>query len=158
MKKGEKILILVLLVILIIAIIAFVGNKKQNKENNNNNENTITENNVKEEFVEVLENGTKLNTSSELKKVKQVGAYKFENMQLTEQKGQTILLADVTNTSSSATKLQLLNVTLLDKDGKEIVKVGGIIQPLQPGQTEQFNTSMTLDYSNTYDFKIELKK
>mgnify|MGYP004531869437 CR=1 FL=1 len=77
----------------------------------------------KEEFVEVLENGTKLNTSSELKKVKQVGAYKFENMQLTEQKGQTILLADVTNTSSSATKLQLLNVTLLDKDGKEIVKV-----------------------------------
>ena len=47
---------------------------------------------------------------------------------------------------------------LFDKNGKEIVKVGGIISPLQPGAKTQFNTSMTLDYANTYDFKIELKK
>lgn len=134
MKKGEKIMILVLLVILVIAIIAFVGSKKQNKESNNTTENTVVEeNNVVEEYVQVLEDGTKLNTSSELSKAKQVGAYKFENM-------------------------QLVDVTLLDKNGKEIVKVGGIISPLQPGAKTQFNTSMTLDYANTYDFKIELKK
>ena len=159
MKKGEKIMILVLLVILVIAIIAFVGSKKQNKESNNTTENTVVEeNNVVEEYVQVLEDGTKLNTSSELSKVKQVGAYKFENMQLTEQNGQTVLLADVTNTGNTATNMQLVDVTLLDKNGKEIVKVGGIISPLQPGATTQFNTSMTLDYANTYDFKIELKK
>ena len=79
-------------------------------------------------------------------------------MQLTEQGSQTVLLADVTNTSSSATNMQLLDVTLLDKNGKEIVTIGGIISPLQPGAKTQFNTSMTLDYANTYDFKIELKK
>ena len=155
MKKKEKRMILILLVVLIIAIIAFVINKNSNK--NKENENTAEENNTTEEFVQVLEDGTKLNTSEQLSKTKQVGAYKFENMQLTEQGSQTVLLADVTNTSSSATDLQLVDVTLLDKEGKEIITVGGIISPLQPGAKTQFNTSMTLDYANTYDFKITLK-
>ena len=46
---------------------------------------------------------------------------------------------------------------LLDKNGKEIVTVGGIIKALKPGEKTQFNTSMTLDYANTYDFKIVIK-
>ena len=155
MKKKEKRMILILLVVLIIAIIAFVINKNSNK--NKGNENTAEENNTTEEFVQVLEDGTKLNTSEQLSKTKQVGNYKFENMQLTEQGSQTVLLADVTNTGSTATDIQLVDVTLLDKEGKEIVTVGGIISPLQPGASTQFNSSMTLDYANTYDFKITLK-
>lgn len=157
MKKKEKRMILILLVVLVIAIVAFIISKNANKGNKGTENNTTEENTAVEEFVEVLEDGTKLNTSEQLSKTKQVGAYKFENMQLTEQGSQTVLLADVTNTSSSATDLQLVDVTLLDKDGKEIIKVGGIISPLQPGAKTQFNTSMTLDYANTYDFKITLK-
>ena len=68
-----------------------------------------------------------------------------------------ILLADVTNTSSKATDVTLVDVVLLDKNGKEIVTVGGIIKALKPGEKTQFNTSMTLDYANTYDFKIVIK-
>ena len=157
MKKKEKRMILILLVVLIIAIVAFVVSRNANK-GNKGTENKTEENTAVEEFVQVLEDGTKLNTSEQLSKTKQVGAYKFENMQLTEQNGQTVLLADVTNTGNTATNMQLVDVTLLDKNGKEIVKVGGIISPLQPGAKTQFNTSMTLDYANTYDFKIELKK
>ena len=156
MKKQEKRMILILLAVLAIVIIALVINKNAKKENKENKAETAN-NTVTEEFVQVLEDGTKLNTSEQLNKTKQVGAYKFENMQLTEQGSQTVLLADVTNTGSSATELQLVDVTLLDKNGKEIVKVGGIISPLQPGAKTQFNTSMTLDYANTYDFKITLK-
>ena len=155
MKKKEKRMILILLVVLIVAIIAFVINKNSNK--NKENENTAEENNTTEEFVQVLEDGTKLNTSEQLSKIKQVGNYKFENMQLTEQGSQTVLLADVTNTGSTATDIQLVDVTLLDKEGKEIVTVGEIISPLQPGASTQFNSSMTLDYANTYDVKITLK-
>ena len=149
-------MILILLAVLAIVIIALVINKNAKKENKENKAETAN-NTVAEEFVQVLEDGTKLNTSEQLNKTKQVGAYKFENMQLTEQGSQTVLLADVTNTSSSATNMQLLDVTLLDKNGKEIVTIGGIISPLQPGAKTQFNTSMTLDYANTYDFKITLK-
>ena len=156
MKKQEKRMILILLAVLAIVIIALVINKNAKKENKENKAETAN-NTVTEEFVQVLEDGTKLNTSEQLNKTKQVGAYKFENMQLTELGNQTVLLADVTNTSSSATNMQLLDVTLLDKNGKEIVTIGGIISPLQPGAKTQFNTSMTLDYANTYDFKITLK-
>ena len=156
MKKQEKRMILILLAVLAIVIIALVINKNAKKENKENKAETAN-NTVAEEFVQVLEDGTKLNTSEQLNKTKQVGAYKFENMQLTEQGSQTVLLADVTNTSSSATNMQLLDVTLLDKNGKEIVTIGGIISPLQPRAKTQFNTSMTLDYANTYDFKITLK-
>ena len=150
-------MILILLVVLVIAIVAFIISKNANKGNKGTENNTTEENTAVEEFVQVLEDGTKLNTSEQLSKTKQVGAYKFENMQLTEQGSQTVLLADVTNTSSSATDLQLVDVTLLDKEGKEIITVGGIISPLQPGAKTQFNTSMTLDYANAYDFKIVIK-
>ena len=159
MKKKEKRMILILLVILIIAIVIFVVSKNANKENNTNENASATqlENTEPEEFVQVQEDGTKLNTSTELNKEKQVGNYKFENMQLTTQDNQTVLLADVTNTGSNKTDIQLVDVTLLDKDGNEIITVGGIISQLEPGEKTQFNTSMTLDYANTYDFKITLK-
>ena len=157
MKKKEKRMILILLVVLVIAIIIFAISKYSNKGNKGEENNTAEENTAVEEFVEFLEDGTKLNTSEQLSKTKQVGPYKFENMQLTEQGSQTVLLADVTNTSSSATDMKLVDVTLLDKEGKEIITVGGTIPPLQPGTKTQFNTSMTLDYANTYDFKITLK-
>ncbi len=159
MKNKEKRMILILLVILIIAIVIFVVSKNLNKESKTkeNGSTTQQENTEPEEFVQVLEDGTKLNTSTELKKEKQVGNYKFENMQLTTQDNQTVLLADVTNTGSNKTDIQLVDVTLLDKDGNEIITVGGIISQLEPGEKTQFNTSMTLDYANTYDFKITLK-
>ena len=70
---------------------------------------------------------------------------------------QTVLLADVTNTGSTETSIQLVDVTLLDENGNEIITVGGIISPLKPGAKTQFNAGMTLDYANTYDFKITLK-
>lgn len=159
MKNKEKRMILILLVILIIAIVIFVVSKNLNKESKTkeNGSTTQQENTEPEEFVQVLEDGTKLNTSTELNKEKQVGNYKFENMQLTTQDNQTVLLADVTNTGSNKTDIQLVDVTLLDKDGNEIITVGGIISQLDPGEKTQFNTSMTLDYANTYDFKITLK-
>ena len=71
--------------------------------------------------------------------------------------GMSVLLADVKNNTGKATEMQLVDVTLLDKEGKEIVTVGGIIAPLENGASTQFNTSMTLDYANAYDFKVVAK-
>ncbi len=157
MKKNEKIIISILLVVLVIAIIVFTVNKNKKEENNNENVNTETENNVTEEFVQVLEDGTKLNTSTKLNETKQVGIYKFENIRVTEKDGQSLILADVTNTSKNETDAKIVDIKLLDKDGKEIVTIGGIISPLKSGETKQFNSSMSLDYANIYDFEIILK-
>lgn len=155
MKPNEKKLILILLIItVIVAIIFFATREKKNTEDTNT---AVEENNVVEEFVQVLEDGTKLNTSTKLNEAKEVNGLKFENIQLTEQNGQSVLLADVTNNSDKTTDLTLVDVVLLDKDGNEIVTVGGIISPLQAGEKTQFNTSMTLDYANAYDFRIVIK-
>ena len=49
------------------------------------------------------------------------------------------------------------DVIILDEKGNELGKVGGIVSPLEPSGTTQFNSSMTIDYSNAYDFKIVKK-
>ena len=150
MKNNEKKVLAVLVAITIIVIIIFIATREKKNE-------TVEENKVEEEFVEVLEDGTKLNTSTKLNQAKDVNGLRFENIQFTEQNGQSVLLADVTNNTGKATDFTLVDVILLDKNGKEIVTLGGIISPLQPGAKTQFNTSMTLDYANAYDFKIVIK-
>lgn len=156
MKSSEKKLIIILLVILVIvAIIFFIARRGKNGE-----ENTVqnTQNNtVVEEFVQVLEDGTKLNTSTKLSETKKVNGLEIGNIQLTNSNGQTVLLADVTNNSGAATDLTLLDIILLDKAGNELGKVGGIISPLEVGGKTQLNASMMMDYSNAYDFKIIIK-
>ena len=153
MKDKEKKITIILCIVLIISIIILVIHNKEEQTI----ENTVEKNNITEEFVQILEEGTKINTSEQLRKIKQIGIYKFENIQLTEQNNQTLLLADVTNTGNTATDMQLVDITLLNKEEKEIITIGGIIEALEPGESTQFNSSMTLDYTNIYDFKITLK-
>ena len=131
------------------------GRKEEPKQANLPSEQVKNE--VKEEFVEVLEDGTKLNKSEVLNTDKVVDGLSFKNIQLTNSNGQSVLLADVTNISSTATTLTLVDVVILDKNGNELGTVGGIISPLQPGASTQFNSSVTMDYANAYDFKIVKK-
>ena len=157
MRKQEKTYLIIIILIAIIALsIFFITRGKGKQEENKVVPNT--ENKVQaEEYVQVLENGTKLNTSTKLNETKTVGPYKIEDIQLTNKNGQTVLLANVTNVSNKETKLQLIDVVILDKKGNELGTVGGIIAPLKAGKSTQLNTGMSLDYSNAYDFKIVLK-
>lgn len=151
MKKNEKRMILILLIILaIVIIVVVVGKNKGNKENTEKNQ-------VKEEFVQVQEDGTKVNISSKLAETKTVGAYKIGNIQLTTKDNQSILLADVENVSSSATEMKMIEITLLDKEGNTLETVPGVVKQLQPGETAQLNAGITDDYANSYDFKVEVK-
>ena len=154
MKKKEKIMIIVLIVIAIVAVVFAVNRNKGSQTNEVATENT---NQIVEKYVQVLQDGTKLNTSEKLSKTKTVEGLEFKNIQLTNQGGQTVLLADVTNTNSTATQIMLVDVIILDDAGKEIGKVGGIVAPLSPGRTTQFNASTTMDYANAADFKIVKK-
>lgn len=154
MKSSEKKWICILLIILVIAIIAFVNSQK--KKDNSSNEGA-TENKTENVYTEVLDDGTKLNTSEKANSTKEVNGFKFENFQITSKDSQTLILADVTNTTSSATKMTKVSVTLLDDRGQEIQTVHGLIVPLQPGAKTQFNVAATLDYSNVYDFKIAIE-
>lgn len=149
MKKKEKrmILILIIISILIMGIIWIATKPKKEK---------VEENGV-EEFVQVLEDGTKLNTSDKLKEEKTVDGLKIGNIQLTEKNGQLVLLADVTNPTTKTSDTFLVDITLYDKTGKELTTVTGLIIPIKPGESTQLNAGITEKYANAYDFKVVKK-
>ena len=126
MKKKEKrmLIILAIVAILIIGVIYFLTRPKQE-------ENIPTENTVVEEFVDVLEDGTKLNTSTKLSEMKTFEGLKFGNIQLTEKGSKTELIADVVNESGKDIDTILFDIILYDKEGNEIIKLGGIISSIK---------------------------
>ena len=157
MKKKEKRMILILLAILVVTLIIFFVVRNKNGESKEGERIVINSvEQIEEKYVKVQEDGTKLNISDKLNQSKTVGGYTFSNIRFTEKDGETILLADVKNNTSSATPARFVDITLLNDNGQEIITISGIISPAQAGETVEFETSMTLDYANTYDLKIVL--
>lgn len=148
MKKWEKYWILGLIVLVIVVIIV-VATKNKGEENKTNE--------VKEEFVEVLEDGTRLNTSEKLKKTKKIDGLEVSNFQVTEKNNVTVLLGTITNNTNETKGDYPVSIKILDKEGNEIVTVGGYIGEVKPGQSIQLNCSASFDYGNAYDFEITKK-
>ncbi len=158
MKKNEikMILVLILIAILIIGIIYIATRTKKQDQNDENNIANSTENINKEEFVQVQEDGEKVNISNKLKEEKYINGLKINNVRLTHNNGQSVLLADVTNTTSTdLTDAFFVNIILLDKNGKEMHEVLGVITPIKSGETTTLNAGVEEDYANAYDFRIE---
>lgn len=166
-KNGLYVFIGIVLVIIIAVVIVFTLKNKDNKnENNNNNvgeENVIQDDNtVNEEFVEKLDDNTKVNVSDKFNETKEFNGLSFANTQFTYSKetGQSVLLVDVTNnTGKDITDAKVVDVIFYDKDGNELMSLpgGGLVGPVKAGETVQFNVSATLDYANAYDYKIVIK-
>lgn len=165
MKKNKNqrfILVLMLLVIIALAIVLVVYAISQL---NKNKSNTITQTEgefsvtteakqSEEKHVQVLDNGTKLNTSTKLHEEKSVDGFTFSNFQLTTTDGLTTLIANVTNNSNSDKPITAFDLIFIDDAGKELVKFGGFINATKAGETTKLTSSGTLDYANAYDLKI----
>lgn len=122
MKPEEKKLILILVIItVVVGVIAFFAMRGNNNKNNNGTQQANKEN-VTEEYVQKLEDGSKLNVSEELRKTKTLDGLEFTNIQLKEIGGITTLLADVENKTSSATDEKVVSVKILDKSGNTITE------------------------------------
>ena len=159
-KNIIKILLLciVLIIIVVVTIVVTVNKKKASQgENVLVSEGETTENQVVEEFVNNLDNGVKLNTSSKLNESRKFEGLDIEDIQLTSQNSQTQLLANVKNNTSTESELMMIEITLYDKDGNKIVSLDGIISPLKPGESTQLNIGSSLYYANAYDFEIVKK-
>ena len=154
MKRNERkwILVLVTITVLLIIVLIVKNSKKEVTKENSKQLGANTQ-----EYVQVLENGTKLNTSTKLKETKMLDSLEIGNIQLTNKNGQSVLLADVKNTGSMETQVMLINIVLLDETGTEIATVPGIISPLKVGESTQLNTSMQQDYTGIYDFRVVKK-
>lgn len=159
MKKSEikPIFILTIIAILILAVILIARNNNAKKNAQNAQANTTEENTVEEKYVQVLNDGTKLNDSEKLNKDRSFEGQsdiELSNIQLTSKDGITNLLCDVKNNSSTPLKLQEVYVILRDENGNEIDRIPSILEDIQPGETKQFSTFVTADYANAYDFTM----
>ncbi len=150
-KKAIAVLVVITVILIIIAIIRGGGKKEEIKDEKNAE---VSE----EEFVQLLDNGTRLNTSEELKKTKTIEGMEITNIQLTEKGNETLLLGNIKNTTQNTQGNFIANVIVLDEQGNEITTIEAYIGEIKPGESQQFSTSTTFDYANAHDFKIERKQ
>jgi hypothetical protein len=147
----KKLLILLAIVVIIIAIVMV-------KSNNSNKEDNLEAEKIELSDIDyvVTDDGTKVNNSETLKSEKNLNGLKISNIQLTtDSDGKTTLLADVENTTSSATTTKFVKISILDKSGTVLAEVDGMIVALESGETTQLNVGTSADYANAYDFEIE---
>ena len=155
MKLKELMIVLAIIIVLLIVIIVGVSGKKENKVDlEQKPEVGAIEENKVEEFVEEKLDGTKVNTSSELSKTKTIDGLEINNIRLIGSGNASQLIADVKNPTDKTLGDFEVKIVLIDKEGKELVTVGGHIDKVEPGETIELNSSVTVDVTNAYDFKI----
>lgn len=158
MTKKERNVFLALvgfiLVILLISVIV-KGNNKKTEENNIVN--TAIEEDV-EEYTTNLDDGIKINNSSEFNKNKKYKEIEISNIQFTYQNGKSVLLADLKNTASTKHKSEIVKITILDENDKVIDELEPVLPTMEAGETKQLNITISGGRSvNAKDFKIEEK-
>lgn len=152
MKDSEKkmIIILIIVAVLIIGGITLLTKNRKGKANQTGENETNT---PEEEFVNILDDGTKLNVSEELHKAKTIDGLEISDLQLTEKGNETLLLGTVRNTTATV-QTAVFKIILLDKTGKEITTLPIYIEGIKPGESTELIASTTLDYANAYDFRL----
>lgn len=158
--KGKDLMI-VLGVAIVLLLVIIIGVKVKNNNNNEIDQNTVGQqtqnnvvNNVVEEFVQVQEDGSKVNTSQELTKTKKVDGLEISNIRVVENNNVTQVTAQINNPTSGTLGDFPVDIKVLDKNGKEIATIGGFIDRVAPGATAELNASATVDFANAYDFEI----
>ena len=148
MKKKDVILIVAIILLIIVLALILV---KKNKENE------LKEVSEQEEqkYVKILENGTKINTSTEFNSTKTYNGLEISNIQFTEKDGMSVLLADIKNISNRKHEIEIVKITIIGENGEEIAEIKPIIGNIEEGETIKLNANITTDATNAKDFIIE---
>ena len=135
MKKEEKRTITMIIIIGIIMIGGILLLKNSNKKEERKQELAGTSSETMQKYVEVLTDGTKLNTSTKLNETKKLDGLEISQMQLTYKNGSSVILATVTNMTNQNTSLTPIILTLYNDKNEVIEKVNGLISPMKPGES-----------------------
>ena len=157
MNKKVKKIIAAIMIIIMIAMVVTIMLRFRNRKSTENIR-TVEEQIIpKEEFVDKLEDGTRINSSDKLHETKTFDGLEISDFQLTEKDNMTVLLGKITNNANTKKGGYAVNITVLDKDRNEMTTVVAYIKELQPGENTILNVSSTFDYANAYDFTISRK-
>lgn len=163
MKPQEKkgILVLICIVIIVLLVVFFVTRNKNEEPNNGGETSVGKETNSKvisqTEFTQTQEDGTTVNISSKLKEEREVDGFLITNISFSEKKGDSELVAYVTNNTGSDQKGFLVDIVLLNRDNSEIGRIPASIVETKAEETIQLRAKITENYVDAYDFKLEKK-
>ena len=159
MTKKEKKRILILIIVAAIVIVAMVVSKGRKEKQIAENQNGGNEQQVSnEEYVQTLDDGTRLNTSTKFQETKKIEGLEISANQVTAKDNATELLGTIKNTSNTKKGNFLADIKVVDKDKKEIVKAQVLIPELEAGESTKLIISTNFDYANAYDFSISKAK
>ena len=148
MKKRMRLFItlgvaVIIVVVIAVAIVMINRDRKDGDDSNNAEEN-----------VRVLEDGTRVNESERIRETRVVEGLEISEIEITERDNLTQLLAVVTNPTDETLGNFAISIRVLDREGNEIITIGGFIGEVEPGGTTQLNASATFDYVNAYNIEI----
>lgn len=150
-KKNWIALIIVVVLISIILIVVLVrgeDNKTQEPMEEIRQE-------EEEKYLIELEDGTKVNTSEELKNVKAYGNLRIGNIQFTEQNGRSKLTAEVKNTGNTTHEAEIVKIKIKGENNEIITEIKPVIGEIEPGETIKLSATITAEVANAKDIEIE---
>jgi len=155
--KSVKLKVAVIVGVIVVILMGILLISKQAGPGNNTIAGRTNESTVVGEFVEKQADGSRVNTSEQLKKTKTVEGLEWTNIQLVEKNGISEIKADVKNITDDEIKELAMLITVVDKEGNMINELDAIVFDVGPGQTIKINPGITADISNAYDFTIRKK-
>ena len=161
-EKERKVVVILVTILLVVMVVTIVATTKKNKKGDNKINKEVQQQVEKvevnnEKYVEKLDDGTKLNNSTEFNKNKKFKNLEISNIQFTSNGGNSVLLADVKNTSSSVHEMEIVEITIHGVNGEVIETLAPVIGTINPGETIQLNAIATADLVNAKDFTIKEK-
>ena len=106
------------------------------------------------ENTKLEDNNIEVNISSKVNAERKIDGLKITNIEVSKKDEISYITADVINETKEEKGGFDVYISLLDKDGNEIVGFGEILQKVQPGEKFELNIGSTEDFTNAYDLKI----
>ncbi len=139
-QKTIRLVVVIIAIIAIIAVIVKVTSPNKQEE--------------KQTYADKQENGIVVNTSKKLAETKTFNGLEFTNIKFSHTESVTSLNAEVKNTTASIIPAQLVDINVLDKDGKIMTSFVGEINKLEPGETTTIDSGIAANYVNAYDIEF----
>ena len=144
-KKISNVLLIVGIVFILLALYSMYThhNKKDDK---------LSE---KEEYIEVNEDGSKINISEKLKENKKFENLEIKNIKLSYSNGYSTIEFNAINNSTTDFEQKDVIISILDKKGNTLETILGTIFLISSGDSAKLNFSIDADVVNAYDLKFE---
>lgn len=159
-KDNKFIIILVIVLIMVIAIVGLLAWGL----NDSKNENMPSQTQIEEDsmltgskYVTEEIKGLRINNSEKVKETKYLDGLEIKITQLSSIDNRTTFLGTAKNTTNERIEASDIILIIYDDKGNELAKenIGNVIQPVDANQEIELNISITNDYANAYDFKLE---